>query len=145
MKKKFLVWFILLVFFPFTQLYALTWHTANQTTIAWDAVAVDSGSVEYEVFIANASTDPNKANPVSVWRGPETQTVITLSTEGQYYAGVKTWRIVDASTELDSVIGWSDDPNIAGDIDGDGVGDPFGIRFYVPPGVIRNLKPVSGA
>ncbi len=143
MKKKFLIWFVLLFFIPVTQLYALTWHTANQTTVTWDPVAVDSGSVEYEVFIANALTDPNKANPVSVWRGSELQTVITLTNEGQYYVGVKTWRIIDASTSLESVVGWSDDPNIAGDVNGDGTGDPFGIRFYVPPGVIRNLKPAS--
>ena len=143
-RLKALVFLTLLIFAPFTNLYALTWHTTNQSTIAWDPVAVDSGTVEYEVFIANSVTDPGKANPVSVWRGAEVQTTITLNAEGSYYTGVKTWRIIDAETSLESVIGWSDDPNIAADVDGDGVGDPFGIRYYAPPGVIQRLRLSTG-
>lgn len=140
-RLKIIVFLTLLFFAPITNLYALTWQTTNQATIAWDSVEVASGTVEYEVFIANAVTDPNKANPVSVWRGPDLQTTITLNTEGQYFAGVKTWRIIDAETSMDSVIGWSDDPAIAADTNGDGTPDPFGIRYYVPPDVIQRLRP----
>lgn len=115
---------------------ALDWFTANQTTVGWDAVTVTSGTVEYEVFIANQITDPEKTAPVSVWRGSELQTTLTLVDEGQYFVGVKTWRVIDADTSLESVIGWSDDPAIVG-----GDAKTFGVRYYEPPPSVTNLGP----
>lgn len=145
MKKKVVISAILILAFFFVgQVYALEWHTANQTTVAWDPVTVESGTVQYEVFMCNADTDPNKTNPISVWRGPETQALITLSNEGQYYVGVRTWRVIDASTEIESEVAWSDDPQVVGDANGDGTPDPFGIRYFVRPSRIGGLHPVSG-
>lgn len=127
---------LLALFMSVPTALALNWHTANQTTVGWDAVAVSSGTVEYEVFVANEATDPTKATPVSVWRGPELKTTLTLTEEGQYFVGVKTWRIIDATTELESTIGWSDDPTIVG-----GDTKTFGVRYYIPPDMVSNLGP----
>ena len=134
MKKLSLA--ILLFMLSSIPAFALNWHTANQTTIGWDAVTVASGTVEYEVFIANQVTDPEKAAPVSVWRGSELQTTLTLVDEGQYFVGVKTWRIIDSTTSLESAIGWSDDPAIVG-----GDAKTFGVRYYEPPDQVTNLGP----
>jgi len=127
---------LLALFMTASPAFALNWFTANQTTVGWDAVTVTSGTVEYEVFVANQITDPGKAAPISVWRGPELQTTITLADEGQYFVGVKTWRVIDADTELESVIGWSDDPAVVG-----GDTKTFGVRYYILPDVVSNLGP----
>ena len=136
MLKKVLPIILLASFLFFGQAEAITWHTANQTTVSWDAVVVASGVVQYEVFAADNVTDPDKDSPISLWRGSELVTTVTLPAEGEYIIGVKTWRIIDATTELESVIGWSDDPLIVG-----GAENVFGIKFYEVPGTVTNLKP----
>ena len=84
----------------------------------------------------NQATDPNKENPVLVWQGTELQTTITLPDEGLYLVGVKTWRVIDAEVSLESLIAWSDDPDIVG-----GDTKTFGVRYYLPPDQVTNLGP----
>ena len=122
---------------------SLNWHTTNQATIAWDAITeLSDGSpipsidkIEYVVHLANSVTDPNKTNPVEVWRGDETQATITLNTEGQYYVGIQAVRKREDSIIATSTIGWSDNPQICLD------GNTFGIQFFLPPKSPVNLRP----
>ncbi len=123
--------------------HAFTWHTANQNTVAWDAVTtLDDGSaiptdntVEYAVFLVNSDTDPQKQNPAMVWRGPGTSTLITLNTEGQYWVGVKAYRMLGDGTEVgESTISWSDDPGSTNDND-------WGLRYFLAPAKPGGLKP----
>jgi hypothetical protein len=118
---------------------AQTWHTANQATVAWDAVAVPAGStVEYVVYLANAVTDPNKDNPVEIAVTTDLEQLITLNVEGSYFAGVKARRILtaDGSNVGESEVAWSDDPQYCLN------GETFGLRYFVPPAAPGNLRPV---
>ena len=52
--------------------YGQTWHVTNSREVSWEPVTtLDDGSpvpadstVQYRVYIANAVTDPGKANPI---------------------------------------------------------------------------------
>jgi hypothetical protein len=105
---------------------AQTWHTANQQTVAWDAVTektdgtpLDPAEVSYRVYMYNAVSDPNHAAPVKLGDTAETQYLITLGVEGKYFVGVSTIRTVDGE-EIESEIAWSSDPAY-----------DFGIRYYL--------------
>jgi hypothetical protein len=123
---------------------AQTWHTANQATVAWDAVLLDNGdpipptdTVEYVVYLSNAITDPNKDNPVEVATTTDTDQVITLNVEGSYFVGVKAVRkIADGTNVGESVVAWSDDPQYVQN------GETFGLRYFLPPAAPSNLRPV---
>lgn len=117
------------------------WHTANQATLQWNAVTTNingdtvTDAVEYVVYMANAVTDPNKTNAVEVWRGTETQALLTLNTEGQYFVGVKAVRkLADGEAVAQSEVAWSDNPLcVEGEV-------TFGLRYYLPlmaPGGLR--------
>lgn len=133
MKKLFLTIFMILglIFAPVVWA-AITWHTANQFTVAWGPVttnvgggAVPANEIEYEVFLANAVTDPGKTSAVSVWRGATVQATVTLNTEGAYLVGVKAIRVVDGIDQAESIRIWSDDPTYCYN------GVTFGVRHYV--------------
>lgn len=129
------------------RVHAFTWYTADQYTIAWDAVTLktddttipDTDTIEYVVSMSNKITDPDKTNPVDLWRGPEIQTIITLNVEGHYFFGVKAIRkIADGTDVSESVNAWSDDPAATGD-------NPFGVRFYLSPKRVTGIgKPAGG-
>lgn len=114
---------------------ALDWHTANQTTVAWDAVTLNTAgdpipadnTIEYKVYLANAITDPNKANPVEIYVGSETVYTITLADEGQYFVGLQTIRRLENVVVGESILVWSDDPAATG------AGGEFGIRYFISP------------
>jgi hypothetical protein len=148
-KKLLIVGMIFLAAFA-VQALAQTWHTANQTTVGWDAVttlsdgsAIPSGDVvKYEVWIANAKTDPNKTNPTLVAEVENLQETITLNVEGHYFVGIKARRYIvnpDSTQELvgESTVSWSDDPTKAAN------GEDFGIRYFLPPAAAVGLRPVS--
>ncbi len=145
MKKRLTVILaIFLVLFAGIAL-AQTWHTANQATVAWDAVTtIDNGdplpptdTIEYVVYLANAVTDPNKTNPVEVARTTNTQQLITLNVEGQYFVGCKAIRKIADGTEVgESVVAWSDDPQYVQN------GETFGLRYFMPPSAPNQLRPV---
>jgi len=119
----------------FTASAATEWHTANQTTIAWDQeytvedVTIPTDEVTWDVFIANATTDPDKTNPVKVGTATEQQYTITLNTEGKYIVGVQTVRTVDGKILKSSTITWSDSET-----------NPFGIKYFVIPDDPYNIR-----
>jgi hypothetical protein len=125
-----------------TSAHSQEWHVANQATITWDAVAVLSdGSaiptdnlVEYRVWLVNADTDPDKANPVRVGTTSETLYVVTLNVEGRFFVGLQTLRKSSDGTLLgESGIGWTDDPEIAAD------GIIFGLQYFLQPANTRGV------
>lgn len=128
MKKFKIISMLAVLFFIAGIAWALTWHTTNQFTIAWDPVTVTDGTVSYKVLIANAVTDPNKANPVEADGSPtdQTQITLTLASQGQYYVGVKSvLTLSDGSTVESEDTNWSDDPT------GNANDEAFGIRYYL--------------
>lgn len=125
--------------------FAISWHTANQATVAWDAVTtVDNGdplpatdTIEYVVYLANAITDPDKNNPVEIETTTSLQSVITLNVEGSYWVGVKSVRkIADGTNVGESRVAWSDNPADCKD------GQDFGLRYFQPPAAPGGLNPV---
>lgn len=111
----------------------VSFHNANQVTLAWDAVTTDVDGdpitgVTYKMWLANADTDPTKTNPVIVKETADTQATITLNVKGRYFVGIQAWL-----GDLSSVINWADEPTYQGTI------PLFGLRFAVPPGVPKNL------
>lgn len=135
MKAKILA-VLAAVFFVVGVAYGLTWHTTNQFSIAWDPVTSTEGTISYKVYIANAVTDPTKANKVEAQGSPtdNTNITLTLNTQGQYYVGVSTVLTLPDNTKIESQdINWSDDPA------GNQTNEAFGIRYYVinAPGGLR--------
>ena len=132
--KKTMIYTICFLFISIAIAWAaVTWHTANEFTVSWDAVttnvdetAVPANEIEYELFVVNAITDPNKTNPTSVWRGPELTHVVTLNTEGQYLLGIRAIRVIDGVDQSTSVNVYSDDPAVCQD------GVTFGVRYFIP-------------
>jgi hypothetical protein len=145
MKIFKVVFLSIVLIFSFTFLsYAIDWKITNQVTIAWDAVATLSDgsalpanhSVKYKVFLANAITDPDKANPALVTDPPidQLQHTITLNTEGRFIVGVSTIRYDEnGNTVSESAVNWSD-------TNGENTPNPFGLMFYFPPAEAKNLR-----
>ena len=119
---------------------AVDWHTANQVTVAWDAVTVrEDGSalpagesIEYSVYVSDmASKDSTNA----AWRGSELQTTLTLQSEGEFLVGLQAHRIRDGTEVSRSVVVWSDDPVSTNDV-------PFGLRYFLAPAAAAGLRPL---
>jgi hypothetical protein len=140
MKK--LVLITLVAFFLCTSLAfaEVNWHTANQATIGWnevtqlaDGTPIPAGNeVRYVVYLANATTDPEKTNPAEIAQTTTLEQLITLNVEGNFYAGVKAERWFEGAKVGESVIAWSDDPLAVKD------GQTFGLRYFL------GLAPVTG-
>lgn len=151
-KKQWMVATFMAVMLVATAAWALDWHTANQATLAWDAVTTDAAGntipaagerVTYVVYLANSVTDPNKANPVQVGSTQDTQLTITLGTKGSYFVGIKSVLESDNgaggwTAASESEVVWSDDPTY---VQG---GVTFGLRYYPAPSAPVGLKPVTG-
>ena len=132
MKKLLIVLFVMLL--AASGAWAQTWHTANQTSVRWDAVTQNTsgelltGELTYSLYLANAVTDPSKANPSLVAEGiTETRYTITLNVEGKFFAGIKAVRSVDGEIVGESEMSWSDDPLVVFE------GNTFGLRYFLPP------------
>ncbi len=118
------------------------WTTANQVTIAWDAVTtLDNGDpvptgdqIVYDVFVYNYK---GSAMTQVVTGGASTSVTITFNIEGRYVAGVRVKRIVDAGTPdeqiLESQVNWSN-------VNGVNTPNPFGLRYFINPSVPINLR-----
>lgn len=118
-------------------MFGFDWHTANQTTVGWNAVEVSTGTVEYVVYLANAVTDPDKANPVEVGKTAELQHTVTLNTDGRYFIGVQSTTVVDGETVAKAqAVSWSDDPAVTQD------GVIFGVQYFKVPAV-TGLRPIE--
>lgn len=135
MKKKLaLIMVLLFVLAPMVAL-AQTWYTANQATVAWDAVApiATGDTIKYQVYtkIGTAGTPAKVGAEITA-----TQMAITFNVEGRYYVGVQTVRYPTGETvgTPSATIAWS---NIAADCAAAG---PFGIVYYVAPGAVKNLR-----
>ena len=118
--------------------YGQTWHTANQVTVAWDAVIQLSNGdpipasdiVKYKVWLKNAMTggDPTELDEIA-----GLEYTITLNTEGKYFIGVSALRYTSEDILLnESTISWSDVAECT-TIEG-----PFGIQYFL------TLKSPSG-
>lgn len=157
-RRLFLATISVFVIFSFTfstVAWSIEWVTANQATVMWDAITADidgdpipAGThVEYEVWLSNKNTDPNKTNPTKITDPPITaiELTITLNQKGAYVVGVKALHIEDSTSAqlAESVFAWSDNPADCADTDGDGTGNDFGIRFFAAlPSTKLQPKPV---
>jgi hypothetical protein len=118
---------------------AQTVVTANQVTVAWDAVSpIEAGDVmSYEVFRARLPLSGDRQNPAAhekLGSTPSLQYTVTFNAEGRYIIGVRTVRNVNGTgTFTYSDINWSDD-------NGEGTPVPFVIEFYVRPGAPLDLR-----
>jgi hypothetical protein len=114
----------------------ISWHTANQVTVGWDAVTTNvdgepvTGTIEYAVFIAAQ----DKADPVQLWRGADTSTVLTLTVQGHFLLGIKSYLMVDGQQTAESDYGWTDDPEIVAG------GNTFGLMFFKAPARVTGLN-----
>ena len=145
MKKLMILFLSVALIFSFVVMAsAVEWKVTNQATIAWDAVTtladgsvLPAGSIIlYEVYLANADTDPNKANPVKLTDPPITalEYIITLNSEGRFIPGVLAIRLDAQGAELGrSTINWAD-------VNGDQTPNPFGLVHYIPPAIPLNLR-----
>jgi len=125
--------------------YGQTWHVTNSREVSWEPVTtLDDGSpvpadstVQYRVYIANAVTDPGKANPIEVTTQAiiELSFVVTLDVEGKYWVGAQAERVItDDSTVLPGDIAWSDDPLVCQN------GATFGLRYYRAVGKVGGMR-----
>lgn len=110
----------------------VNWKTANQVTVAWDAVAQLSNNnplpggntIEYEIYYA----PPAKAPLTLAATVITTQTVVTFADEGRYLIGLKSIRYDGTHTKLsESVMVWSDDPTVCQG------GVTFGVVYFLAP------------
>ena len=128
--KTFLV-IIGTLFFLSGAAWGQTWHTANQATVAWDAVTTLSNGdpvpagdiVKYKVWLKNAMTG---GEPVELGEVAELEYTVTLNTEGKYFVGVSALRYTSENILIgESIICWSD--TVACTAEG-----PFGIQYFLP-------------
>jgi len=124
--KKFAL--ILGILFLASTGFAQTWYTANQVTLAWDAVpkvlTTDQAN-KYQVYSRNdlVSLGTKIGSEITA-----TQLVISFSTEGRYYLGVESIRYpIGETVGIPSLTkAWS---NVAADTNN----SPFGVMFFTAP------------
>jgi len=134
MKKLFIIAAIMIFAAP---AMAQTWYTANQVTLAWDAVpkvlATDQAN-KYQVYSRNDLVSLGSKIGTEI---TATQLLISLTVEGRYYLGVKAVRYPAGETVGIESVGtaWS---NVAADTGG----SPFGVMYFVAPGFPGGLRRV---
>lgn len=135
MKRLFLILFLLVLVLVAPPVFAQTWHTANQVTVAWSEVAkiAPTDTIKYQVYTRTDTTSPGQAT------GPEvtaTQLVIGFSVEGRYYFGVETVRYPQGETVgiRSNRKAWS---NVATDCSPEGT---FGVVYFIAPETTSGLK-----
>ena len=116
---------------------AQTWYTANQVTVAWDAVAktATTDTIKYQVYTRIGTTGNGSPTGAEI---TATQLAITFTTEGRYYVGVKTIRYPVGETVgiPSATTSWSNDPLVCA------AAGPFGIVYYVAPSGVSGLRTV---
>ena len=145
-KNTFFVVSCLLIVFSLVSICTLAhsfeWHTANQSTIVWNAVTTlennatipESNIIEYKLWLANALTDPDKENPLEVGVTSETLYVVTLHAEGKFFVGLQTIRKSQGGDLIgESGIGWTDDPKITAP------GPTFGLQYFILPAMVSGV------
>lgn len=108
--------------------YAQTWVTANQGTVAWDAVApVATGdTIKYQVYTRIGTTGDGAPVGAEI---TATQLAITFTVEGRYFVGVKAIRYPIGETVgiPSAATSWSNDPLVCA------AAGPFGFVYFVAP------------
>lgn len=121
-----------------------TWMTPAQVNVSWDPVTTtvnegveeplpSNATIQYEVFVAKE----DKANPVSLWKGPETTAFITPKDggfSGPVILAIETIMLVDGTEVERSPKGWSDDPTVVSP-----TGGTFGFMLYFPPNSVKGF------
>ena len=132
MKKLILVFAILILA---TSVQAQTWWTANQVTVAWDAVAKiqPTDTIKYQTYYR---TDLVSLGTALGGEVEQTQATLTMPTEGKFWLGVETLRYVagEAIPFRSERKAWS---NIAEDC---GPAGPFGVQHFILPGWPGGLR-----
>lgn len=107
---------------------AQTWHTANQVTFAWTAVAPiqPTDNIKYQVYTKYRETT---ATPQAV--GTEiiaTSMPVSFTTEGKYYLCAQTVRYIQGETDpLKSELSCSDVAEVTQ------AGIAFGVKYFIQP------------
>jgi hypothetical protein len=138
MKKTLSIFIVILLFLFAGIAGAQTWYPANEKTVAWDAVTtLESGDtipadnvVRYEIYIKNA----DGTNIVAVSSTIQTSCTIPFSDEGKFFWGVKAIREVNGENVSESVINWSDNPDVCFN------NEAHGIINYSKPGAPNGLR-----
>ena len=138
MKKILLL--AVLFFFGFIGIaQAQTWHTANQVTVAWDAVTtlsngdpIPSGdSISYNIYIKLE----DGTNLEHVGTTNMLTHTITFNAEGRYFIGFQTVRVPEGETEQQlSATVWSSDPAICAN------NEDFGVKFFLAAGTVTGVR-----
>ena len=119
-----------------TGAFAQTWNTANQVTLAWDAVPQDKPTDQpnkYQVYTKAGSptATPQKAGSETI----ATQQAVTFATEGRYYLCVGAIRYPQGET-----VGIPSSRLACSDIAADTATGAFGVVYYVAPAAPGGLK-----
>jgi hypothetical protein len=139
MKKLTLLFLISIMFCFATAASGQDWITANQISIAWDAVTnlengdpIPPGStIKYQVWIRR------EGQTTATQTGGEseaTQGVVTFNSEGRFFIGVEAIRYENDQVVARSSITWSDSE------DAEAVPSPFGVIYYLAPQSAKNLR-----
>lgn len=146
--KFFMASLFLIVFFLVSicsVVHSQEWVTANQVTITWDAViAFENGDpipatdiIGYGVYLAREA-DTDKIDHIHLGVTTDTLYTITLDKnlpEGRYFVGLKTIRkLADGTHVAESIIGWTDNPDIVLD------GKIFGLSHYFIPMMVNGIS-----
>jgi hypothetical protein len=134
MKKLILGLVIIFLGISMNISYAQTWYPANQVTVAWDASTkiAPTDVVKYQLYMRTGTTGDGTAVGVET---EAVQALVTFSTEGRYYLGVKAIRYPAGETiGIPSLTtSWS---NVAADTNN----APFGVIYYAAPIAPINLR-----
>lgn len=119
-----------------TGAFAQTWNTANQVTLAWDAVPKEKPTDQpnkYHVYTKAGSptATPQKAGAETI----ATQQAVTFATEGRYYLCVGAIRYPQGET-----VGIPSSRLACSDIAADTATGAFGVVYYVAPAAPGGLK-----
>lgn len=119
-----------------TGAFAQTWNTANQVTLAWDAVPKEKQTDQpnkYQVYTKAGSptATPQKYGAETI----ATQQSVTFATEGRYYLCVGAIRYPQGET-----IGIPSARLACSDIAADTATGAFGVVYYVAPAAPGGLK-----
>jgi len=130
---KRLLTLLFLVLFVFTipvAVYAQEWHSTNQATVIWDAVAPleDTDTISYNVYLKDMD-----GNIEFYENTADTTSIITFSEEGRYFVGVSTKRVVASGDEAESEVNWSD-------VNGTSTPTPFGVVYVIMPNMPQGLQ-----
>jgi len=114
---------------------AQTWHTANQVTLAWSAVAPiqPTDVITYQVYIKDSVSGTPIAYGAPI---AGTQQLVQPTGEGRFFICIESLRLPQGETEAipSERMACSD---VATDTQS---GIPFGLRYFAPPASVGGLR-----